>query len=118
MRWGSGIITHLTPSKNRGIELRMIDQWQRGEYLISTDNNLLNISTIHEFLANSYWANGIPRKIVERSIQNSLSFGLYKEQEQIGFARVITDYATYAYIGDVFVLEAYRGQGLGVWLME
>jgi GNAT superfamily N-acetyltransferase len=96
----------------------MNDEWHRDEYLISTDKSLLNVSMIHEFLASSYWAKGIPRDVVERSIENSLSFGLYKGQEQIGFARVITDYATYAYIGDVFVLEAYRGQGLGVWLMK
>ena len=102
----------------RGTEQRMTDEWHRGQYLISTDKSLLNISIIHEFLANSYWAKGIPCEIVERSIENSLSFGLYKDSDQIGFARVITDYATYAYIGDVFVLETFRGQGLGVWLME
>jgi GNAT superfamily N-acetyltransferase len=96
----------------------MADEWRRDDYLISTDNNLLDISTIHKFLADSYWAKGIPREVVERSIENSLAFGLYKGSEQIGFARVISDYATYAYIGDVFVLEEYRGHGLGVWLME
>jgi len=96
----------------------MADEWRRADYLISTNNDLLDISMIHEFLANSYWATGIPRDIVQRSIENSLAFGVYKGPQQIGFARVITDYATYAYLGDVFVLEAFRGHGLGLWLME
>ena len=96
----------------------MAEEWRRGDYLISTNNDLLDVSMIHNFLANSYWAKGIPRDIVERSIENSLAFGLYKDSEQIGFARVISDFATYAYVGDVFVLDAFRGQSLGVWLME
>ena len=96
----------------------MTNEWRRGDYLISTDNALLDIQTIHEFLSNSYWAKGIPREIVERSIANSFVFGLYDKQKLIGLARVITDFATYAYIGDVFVLDSHRGLGLGVWLME
>jgi GNAT superfamily N-acetyltransferase len=73
---------------------------------------------IHGFLTECYWAKGIPREVVARSIENSLCFGMYDNRKQIGFARVISDYATYAYIGDVFVLDSYRGRGLGKWLME
>lgn len=93
-------------------------EWQRGEYTISTDAGRLDLAVIHGFLTASYWARGIPREVVERSITGSLPFGLYHGDQQIGFARVISDFATYAYIGDVFVLEEYRGQGLGTWLME
>ena len=91
----------------------------REPYRISTDPALLNLDLIHRFLANeSYWAKGITRELVERSIRHSLNFGLYHAEAQIGFARVVTDYATYAYLNDVFVLAEHRGQGLGVWLME
>ena len=73
---------------------------------------------MHGFLAASYWAAGIPREVVRRSIEHSLCFGLYHQDRQVGFARVVTDRATFGYLGDVFVLEAYRGRGLGRWLME
>jgi GNAT superfamily N-acetyltransferase len=73
---------------------------------------------VHGFLTESYWAEGISREVVARSIENSLCFGVFCDGKQIGFARVISDYATFAYIGDVFVLESYRGHGLGKWLME
>ncbi len=96
----------------------MAQEWRQGEYLISTDKRRFDLSVIHGFLTTSYWATGIPLEIVERSIENSLAFGVYKEDEQVGFARVITDYATFAYIGDVFILEDYRGQGLSIWLMQ
>jgi GNAT superfamily N-acetyltransferase len=72
---------------------------------------------IHRFLTNCYWAAGIPREIVQRSIENALCFGAFAEDEQVGFARVITDRATYAYIGDVFVLESHRGRGVSKLLM-
>ena len=73
---------------------------------------------MHGYLANrSYWARGIPRAILEKSNQNSLCFGVYQGKQQVGFARVITDYATFAYIEDVFILEEYQGQGLGKWLL-
>jgi len=90
----------------------------RGDLSISTDHELLDLDVIHSFLAGSYWAQGIPREVVARSIENSLCFGIYEEQRQVGFARVISDYATYAYIADVFVLESHRGRGLGKWMME
>ena len=96
----------------------MTHEWRRGEYLISTDKSRLDLTFIHNFLTTSYWAAGIPLEVVRRSIEHSLSFGLYKEDQQIGYARVITDYATFAYLGDVFILEPFRGQGLSKWLME
>ncbi len=96
----------------------MSNEWRRDSYLISTDQALLDVSVIHGFLTNSYWAAGIPLKIVERSIEHSLAFGLYHGERQIGFARVITDYATFAYLADVFILEDFRGRGLGEWLIE
>lgn len=96
----------------------MTQEWRRGEYIISTDKGRLDLSVVHGFLTSSYWAAGIPIEIVKKSIEHSLSFGVYKGDKQVGFARVITDYATFAYIGDVFILEDYRGQGLSKWLMQ
>jgi N-acetylglutamate synthase-like GNAT family acetyltransferase len=93
-------------------------QYRRGEFVVSTERELLDLDRVHGFLRDSYWAKGIPREVVVRSIENSLCFGLYAERKQIGFARVISDYATYAYVGDVFVVESFRGRGLGKWLME
>jgi GNAT superfamily N-acetyltransferase len=93
-------------------------EWRRGEFTISTDPARLDVAVIHGFLSGSYWAGGIPLEAVKRSIEHSLPFGLYHGRRQIGFARWITDHATFAYLGDVFVLESYRGQGLGSWLME
>jgi GNAT superfamily N-acetyltransferase len=94
-------------------------EWQRGEYTISTDNDRLDIGKIHDFIANeSYWASGRTIETVRRALDNSLNFGLYKNNQQIGFARVVTDYATFAWIADVFVLPEHRGLGLSKWLME
>ena len=95
-----------------------IQEHQRGEFLISTDKSRLDVDAVHAFLSRSFWAQGIPREIVARSIEGSLCFGIYEGKKQIGFARVISDFATYAYLGDVYVLEEYRGQGLSKWLME
>lgn len=95
------------------------NEWQRGNYTISTDASRLNRELIHRYLSSStYWATGRPYEVVCRSMENSLCFGLYRGAEQIGFARVITDYATFAWLADVFVLEEHRGMGLGVWLTE
>lgn len=91
---------------------------KRGEFTLSTDPRRLNLETIHAFLASTYWGKQRPRATLERAIQHSLCFGIYRKQEQVGFARVITDYATYAYLADVFVAEAHRGKGLGRWLVE
>jgi len=92
---------------------------RRGEFSISTDRARLDLDVIHGFLTNCYWAKGIPREVVARSIEHSLCFGIYDcSGAQVGCARVISDFATIAYIGDVFVLDTYRGRGLGKWLME
>ena len=88
-------------------------------YLISTDTVKLDIGVIHDYLCNhSYWAAGISFDIVKKSIENSVNFGLYEKDKQIGFARVVTDKSTFAYLGDVFVVESHRGRGLSKWLME
>ena len=105
----------ITANTDQNLELR---EYRHGQFLISTDRRRLNVDAIHAFLAECYWAKGIPKDVVVRSIQHSLCFGLYNQGKQIGFARVISDYATYAYIGDVFVLDEYRDQGLGKWLMQ
>jgi len=88
------------------------------EYFISADKSRLNINAIHSFLTTSYWAKGIPRSIVEKCIEHSLCFGVYLGEEQVGFARVISDYSTYAYLADVFILEQHRGKGLSKMLMK
>jgi len=84
-----------------------------GRFLISTDRSKLDLDVIHGFLTRSYWSDGIPRETVMRAIENSLCFGVYNGAEQVGFARVISDFATYAYLADVFILEPYRERGLG-----
>ena len=96
----------------------MTAEWRRGEFVISTDRPRLDLDLIHRFLAASYWAPGIPRAVVERSIAHSLPFGLYRGTEQVGFARAVSDFATFAWLGDVFVVGAFRGRGLGDWLVE
>ena len=98
--------------------LGLFHEWTRGEYAITTDLSRLDLGAIHGFLKDLYWARGVPREVVERSVENSLCFGLYRGDEQAGFARVTTDRATFAYLADVFVLEEHRGRGLGKWLME
>jgi len=94
-------------------------EWQNGEFAISTDRNRLQIKQIHKFLSEeSYWAKERTREQTETAIKNSLPFGVYKGENQIGFARVVTDYATFAYLGDVFILGEFRGKGLSKWLMQ
>jgi GNAT superfamily N-acetyltransferase len=93
--------------------------WQRDEYIISTDPARLDIDTVVDYLhSQSYWAQGRPREVIERSIQHSENFGVYRESQQVGFARVVTDYATFAWLCDVFIVPAEQGRGLGKWLME
>lgn len=100
-------------------DLRIPNEWRRGDFIISTDRLRLQVDFIHDFLANtSYWAKGRSFEVVQRSIENSLNFGVFQGDEQVGFARVVTDYATFAWLADVFIVEKYRGQGLGVWLIE
>jgi len=88
-----------------------------GEFLITTDVSRLDLNVTHDFLTQSYWAANIPRQVVARALKNSLCFGLYDDERQIGLARVVSDYATFAYVADVFVLEKYRGRGLSKALM-
>jgi GNAT superfamily N-acetyltransferase len=110
-----------------------VAEHRRGEFLISTDPALLDLDVIHVFLTNCDWAKGIPREVVARSIAHSLCFGVYDGSgttprlakdarhgvpAHVGFARVISDFATIAYLGDVFILESHRGRGLSKWLME
>lgn len=88
------------------------------DYQIDTDKRRLDLAVIHRFLAGSHWAAGIPLSVVKRAIRQSLAFGLYRDGRQVGFARVVTDRATFAYLADVFVLPEERGKGLGRWLVE
>jgi GNAT superfamily N-acetyltransferase len=91
---------------------------RRAGTVVSTDRSRLDVDLVHRVLATTYWAKDIPRDVVERSIAGSIAFGLFEEGRQVGFARVITDLATYAYLADVFVLDECRGRGLGDWLVE
>lgn len=120
-----------------------VAEFRRGGFLVSTDPARLDLDLIYDFLTNCYWAKGIPREVVARSIEHSLCFGIYDESRAkaplpakparngapqleespvrvplVGFARVISDFATIAYLGDVFVVESHRGRGLGKWMME
>ena len=95
------------------------NEWRRGDYTISTDRARLDVEAVHEFLSTqSYWARGRDFETVRRAVENSLPFGVYKGGRQIGFARVVTDYATFAWLADVYVLDEFRGEGLGKWLVE
>ena len=96
----------------------MQTDWHRAPYLISTDPARIDVPAVHAYLSGSYWAEGIPLALVTRSIAGSLPFGIYQGKDQVGFARVVTDRATFAYLADVYVLESHRGKGLSKWLME
>ena len=103
----------------RTVDSEAVIEYRRGQFLISTNRERLSLDVIHGFLTNCYWAKGISREIVARSIEHSLCFGIYENNDtQVGFARVVTDFATVAYLGDVFVLESHRGRGLSKWLMQ
>jgi GNAT superfamily N-acetyltransferase len=91
---------------------------EQGAYRISTDVNAMDVDAIHAYLSRSYWAQGIPRDVVAKAIAGSLCFGIFENEQQVGFARVTTDRATFAYLCDVYVLEDHRGRGLATWLME
>jgi GNAT superfamily N-acetyltransferase len=103
-----------------GLRIRMsFFEISVGDYVISTDKARLDLALIHDYLSNqSYWAEGRPFTAVQTSIEHSLCFGVYRDGQQVGFARVVTDYATFAWLCDVFVLEPHRGQGLGKRLVE
>ncbi len=97
----------------------MTESWERGDYLISTDRSRLDVALIHDYISNqSYWGQGRTLEVVQRALDNSLNFGLYDKTAQVGFARVVTDYSTFAWVADVFVLAEHRGRGLSKWLME
>ncbi len=98
--------------------MERVYELRQGSYGISTDPARLDLDVIHGYLSRSYWAEGVPREVVARSLEHSLNFGLYEWERQVGFARVISDRATYAYLADVFVLESHRGRGLGVFLLD
>jgi GNAT superfamily N-acetyltransferase len=93
-------------------------EWRRGRHRITTDPEAMDLDVVHGFLTRSYWATGVSRERVERSISGSIPFGVFEDEQQVGFARVISDGATFAWLADVFVLPEWRGHGLGVWLVE
>jgi len=92
--------------------------WSTDGYEVSDDRDRLDLGVVHAYLTRSYWSPGVPRDIVERSAAGSIPFGLYApDGTQVGYARVVSDCATFAYVADVYVLEAHQGRGLGKWLM-
>lgn len=93
-------------------------EWTKDLYVVSDDVSRLDITAVHNFLTSSYWASGRTKEAVIESIKFSLCFGLYKDEKQIGFSRVITDYTTFGFLLDVYILEEYRKRGLGHFLME
>jgi GNAT superfamily N-acetyltransferase len=99
--------------------MQQVYEVRNGPYSISTDISKLDVNIIHKYLSEeSYWATGVPKNVIEKAILNSVCFGLYCDAEQIGFARLVTDKATFAYLADVFILPAFRGRGLSKWLMR
>jgi GNAT superfamily N-acetyltransferase len=93
-------------------------EWTRSGFIVTSDPQRVNRKVVADFLAGSYWAKGIPAETVSRSIDGSICFGLLEGEALVGFARVVSDRATIAYLGDVFVLPEFRGRGLGKWLVE
>jgi GNAT superfamily N-acetyltransferase len=91
---------------------------RRGEYTVTTDRHQLNIRAIHAYLTHSYWSPGVPIAVIERAVANSLCLGMHHAEAQMGFARVITDKSTFAYLADVYILEPHRGKGLSKWLLQ
>jgi GNAT superfamily N-acetyltransferase len=106
-----------TTAPNDGLGDPVIEVVQ-GEYTISTDRARIDVAAVHDFLSKTYWSPGIPVDVVRRGIAGAICFGIYHGRDQVGFARVITDLATYAYLSDVYVLESHRGRGLAKWMME
>jgi len=93
-------------------------EWTQEDYLLSTDKSKIDIEAVHHFLSRSYWAENIPLELVQKSIDNSLCFAVYHQQRLVGFARVISDFTTFAYLADVFIIPEERGKGLAKWLMS
>ena len=97
----------------------MTEVWHKGEFEISTDPQRVDLPAVHAFLSTeAYWSPGVSLDVVQRAIEASIVFGVYRGEEQVGLARVVSDRATFAWLCDVFILEQYRGNGLGKWLME
>jgi N-acetylglutamate synthase-like GNAT family acetyltransferase len=96
----------------------MIHEWERGSATVSTDRNRLDLVVVHEFLTTAYWSQGVSAETVRRSIEHSIPFGVFEHSHQVGFARVISDEATFAYLADVFVVPEARGKGLARFLLE
>lgn len=96
----------------------MQEEISKGEYWVTTDNEKLDFDSIHQWITNSYWANGRTKEAMKKVMDNSLNFGLFHNDKQVGFARVITDYHTFSYLCDVIIDEDYRGRGLGKLLMK
>ena len=96
----------------------MTREWNKCPFSISTDRDRLDLATVHSFLSRSYWSEGIPIETVKKSIQGSLCFGVYDGKTQMGFARVVSDFSTFAYLADVFIVADCRKHGLSKWLME
>jgi GNAT superfamily N-acetyltransferase len=92
--------------------------WTKDKFTISDEPERLQLEVIVDYLARAYWSNQRPRDVIEKSLKHSLCFGVYENQTQIGFARVISDHATFAYLADVFILESHQGHGLGKWLVQ
>lgn len=92
--------------------------WQGDGVWLTTDGERVDLDVVHGFLRDSYWARGVPREVVERSVRGSIPFSLHRGERQIGFARVVTDRATFGYLADVFVVEAERGRGLARWMID
>lgn len=92
--------------------------FKKANFVISNDKAKIDLSTVHEFLKTAYWAKGRTIEQIKQSIENSLCFGLYQNGNQVGFARVITDYSTFAYLADVFILPSHQKRGLGKWLID
>lgn len=93
-------------------------EWFKDDYCITTDKEKIDIVCVHQFLTQSYWAKNIPLSVVQQSVKGSLCFAVLHQQKTVGFARVITDEATFAYLADVFIDEQYRGKGLSKWLVQ
>jgi len=89
--------------------------WSKAEFMVSARKESMDVTMVHGFLTTSYWAKGIDKSTIERAIANSLCLGVFHNEKQIGFGRAITDRSTFAYLADVFILEEYRGRGLGKW---
>ena len=93
-------------------------EWRKGSYVLTDDASRVDVSSVHAWLQSTYWAKGRSREVVEETVRNSLCLSLFAGERQVGFARVVTDRATFAWICDVFILSEMRGEGLGKWMME